>query len=199
MELAYALRGRPRNRAPRHYRLAGMLVRDADPHSDAAACAAIYAPYVAGSPVTFEEAPPDARELSARIAAAYAWLVAESDGAIAGYAYGSQHRERAAYRWAADVAVYIAAEHHRSGIGRTLYTHLFERLAGLGLWTLCAGVTQPNEASDGLHRAMGFTHVGTFRRIGWKGGAWHDVRWWQLDLRPHEPGPPREPDLGARG
>ena len=175
-----------------------MLVRDADPRSDAAACAAIYAPYVAGSPVSFEEVPPDAGALSARMAAAYAWLVAESDGAIAGYAYGSRHRDRAAYRWAADVAVYIATEHHRSGIGRTLYTHLFERLARLGLWTLCAGVTQPNEASDGLHRAMGFTSVGTFRRIGWKGDAWHDVRWWQLDLRPHEPGPPREPELGAR-
>ena len=177
-----------------------MLVRDADPASDdAAACAAYLRAYVAGSPATFEELPPGAQEFSARIAAAYAWLVAERDGAIAGYAYGSQHRERAAYRWAADVTVYVAAEHHRAGVARALYTNLFERLTALGLWTLCAGVTQPNEASDGLHRGMGFSSVGTFRRIGFKGGAWHDVRWWQLDLRPHEAGAPREPDIGPHG
>jgi L-amino acid N-acyltransferase YncA len=176
-----------------------MLIRDAEPERDAAACAAIYAPYVARSPATFEEVPPDAQEMAARIASAHAWLVAERDGALLGYAYGSRHRERAAYRWAADVAVYIDSAHHRAGVGRTLYGQLFERLAGVGLWTLCAGITVPNEASDALHRAMGFAPVGTFRRIGWKGGAWHDVRWWQLDLRPHEPGPPREPDLGARG
>ena len=104
--------------------------------------------------------------------------------------------ERAAYRWAADVAVYIRPEHHGAGVGRELYTRLFDRLRELGLWTLCAGITQPNDASNGLHRSMGFTPVGTYRRIGWKAGAWHDVQWWQLDLRPGEPGPPPEPGGG---
>jgi L-amino acid N-acyltransferase YncA len=169
-----------------------MLVRDADAQRDAAACAAIYAPYVSESVASFEAVPPEAPELRSRIAAAHAWLVAERDEDIVGYAYASTHNQRAAYRWAADVAVYIAAEHHRGGIGRTLYTVLFERLRALGLWTLCAGVTQPNDASNGLHRAMGFVPVGTYRRIGWKAGAWHDVLWFQLDLRPGEPGPPQE-------
>ncbi len=121
-----------------------------------------------------------------------AWIVAEHEGVTLGYAYGSRHRERAAYRWAADVAVYINSDHHRSGIGRALYTRLFEQLRAIGLWTLCAGITQPNEASNGLHRALGFVPVGTYRRIGWKAGAWHDVRWWHLDLHPGEPGPPEE-------
>jgi phosphinothricin acetyltransferase len=170
-----------------------MLVRDADAQRDAAACAAIYAPYVSDSVASFEALPPGAEEMSLRIAAAHVWLVAERDRVIVGYAYASTHNERAAYRWAADVAVYIAAEHHRGGIGRTLYAELFERLRALGLWTLCAGVTQPNDASNGLHRAMGFLPVGTYRRIGWKAGAWHDVLWLQLDLRPGEPGPPEEP------
>ena len=125
--------------------------------------------------------------------AAYAWLVAEPDGVPVGYAYGSRHRERAAYGWAADVAVYISAEHHRAGVGRALYTRLFQRLREIGLWTLCAGVTEPNAASNGLHRSMGFVSVGTYRRIGWKAGAWHDVQWWQLDLRPGDPGPPGRP------
>ena len=124
--------------------------------------------------------------------AAAAWVLAEHEGVTLGYAYGSRHRDRSAYRWAADVAVYIAADHHRAGVGRALYTHLFAQLRAIGLWTLCAGITLPNDASNGLHRALGFVPVGTYRRIGWKAGAWHDVQWWQLDLHPGEPGPPEE-------
>jgi L-amino acid N-acyltransferase YncA len=167
-----------------------MLIRDADPERDASACAGIYGPYVSDSVVSFEERPPAVEEMAGRIGAAYAWVLAEHEGVTLGYAYGSPHRERAAYRWAADVAIYIDANHHRSGIGRALYAGLFEQLRALGLWTLCAGITQPNEASNGLHRAVGFAPVGTYRRIGWKAGAWHDVQWWQLDLRPGDPGPP---------
>jgi L-amino acid N-acyltransferase YncA len=166
------------------------IVRDADPQRDAAACAAIYGPYVSDSVVSFELRPPTVKETVDRIRAAHAWVVAEREGVTVGYAYASPHRERAAYRWAADVAVYIDPGQHRSGVGRALYTRLFDQLRALGLWTLCAGITQPNEASNGLHRALGFHPVGTYRRIGWKAGAWHDVQWWQLDLRPGEPGPP---------
>jgi L-amino acid N-acyltransferase YncA len=170
-----------------------MVIRDADPQFDAAACAAIYAPYIIDSTASFEEVPPSAEEMSARMRAAHAWVVAEEGGAVVGYAYGSPHRERAAYRWAADVAVYIDAGHHRSGVGRALYARLFERLRAIGMWTLCAGVTLPNDASRGLHRAMGFVPVGIYRRIGWKAGAWHDVEWLALDLRGGEQGPPAEP------
>jgi len=172
--------------------MAEVLVRNVDPQRDAAACAAIYAPYVSDSVASFEATPPTAQEMARRIDAAYSWVIAEHEGVVLGYAYGSPHLERAAYRWAANVAVYIDAEHHRSGVGRALYTHLFKQLRAIGLWTLCAGVTQPNAASNGLHRAMGFVPVGTYRRIGWKAGAWHDVRWWQLDLRPDDPGSPGE-------
>jgi L-amino acid N-acyltransferase YncA len=172
-----------------------VIIRDADPDSDAAACAAIYAPYVSDSVASFEARPPTAAELSDRISAAHVWVVAEHDDGTVGYAYASTHNERAAYRWAADVAVYIDANHHRSGVGRALYTRLFQQLRAIGLWTLCAGITQPNDASNGLHRAMGFLPVGTYRRIGWKAGNWHDVLWLQLDLRPGEPGPPGELEM----
>lgn len=174
-----------------------MIVRDADPQRDAAACAAIYAPYVSDSVISFEATPPTVEETTERISTAFAWVVAEGEDELLGYAYGSRHRERAAYRWAADVAVYIDARHHRAGVGRALYTRLFEQLRAAGIWTLCAGVTQPNDASNGLHSAMGFVAVGTYRRIGWKAGAWHDVRWSQLDLRPDQPGPPDEPRIAA--
>jgi L-amino acid N-acyltransferase YncA len=168
------------------------LVREADPRRDAQACADVYAPYVADSIASFEDRPPSAAEMARRMAAAHVWLIAELGERQVGYAYGSRHRERAAYRWAADVAVYVSSEHHGAGVGRALYEQLLARLRAAGLWTLCAGVTQPNPASDGLHRAMGFEPVGTYRRIGWKAGGWRDVLWWQLDLRPGEPGPPAE-------
>jgi L-amino acid N-acyltransferase YncA len=167
-----------------------MTIRSAT-SKDAAACAAIYAPYVVETAISFEEAPPPAEQMAERIAAAHAWLVAESgDGAVAGYAYGSPHAERAAYRWTADVAIYLAPAHHRRGLGRALYEELFARLRDGGLCMLCAGVTLPNPASERLHLALGFEEVGTYRRIGYKLGAWHDVRWYQLDLRPGEHRPP---------
>lgn len=176
-----------------------MLVRHADPARDAAACAAIYAPYVAATSISFEEVPPTAAQLATLItetSARYPWLVLEGDdGAVTGYAYASQHRPRTAYRWAADVAIYVDPRRQRSGAGRALYEALFELLRRQRLYVACAGVTLPNDASVGLHRAFGFEHVGTHRSIGWKAGAWRDVSWWQLQLAPGGGGgePPPEP------
>jgi phosphinothricin acetyltransferase len=166
------------------------MPRPADPDRDGAACAAIYAPYVTGSVVSFEEEAPGAAEMTRRIAATTAthpWIVAERDGAVAGYAYASRHRDRAAYRWAADVAVYVDARHHGAGVGRELYAELLEQLRGRGLRWACAGIALPNPASVGLHEAFGFEPVGVYREIGFKAGGWHDVGWWQLDLGAREP------------
>jgi len=162
-----------------------MLVRHADRAHDAAACVAIYAPYVADSCVSFEEVVPTAEQFAAYIAATserYPWLVLEDRGAVVGYAYAAQHRARAAYRWAVDVGIYVDPARHRSGAGRALYQALFELLRRQRLRSACAGITLPNEASIGLHRALGFEHVGTYRSIGWKAGSWRDVSWWQLQL-----------------
>jgi L-amino acid N-acyltransferase YncA len=161
-----------------------VTVREADPELDAAACAAIYAPYVLDTVISFEEVPPSADRMADRIQAAHLWLVAEIDGSVIGFAYGSPHRERAAYRWAADTAIYVSDVHHGQGVGQALYRRLIDGLTAAGLRMLCAGVALPNPASTGLHEALGFEPVGTYRRIGWKFGAWHDVRWFQLDLRP---------------
>jgi len=176
-----------------------MIIRDGDPSTDAAACASIYAPYITDSVASFEELAPDAQEMAARMRGALAWVVAEDGGEVVGYACGSPHHERAAYRWAANVAVYIDSGHHRSGVGRALYTQLFDELRTIGMWVLCAGISLPNDASGGLHRAMGFVPVGVYRRIGWKLDAWHDVEWLALDLRPGESGPPAEPTPPPRG
>lgn len=150
--------------------------------ADAAACAAIYAPFVTGNWVSFELEPPDAPAMAERIAnygASHAWLVAEVDGAVAGYAYGSPHRERAAYASSCDVAVYVDPARARQGLGRALYAELLPLLGGKGHHAAFAGIALPNDASIGLHEAMGFTPVGVYREVGWKLGGWHDVGWWQ--------------------
>jgi phosphinothricin acetyltransferase len=174
-----------------------MLIRNADSERDAATCAAIYAPYVLDTAISLEEVAPTPAELSARIdrtSRTHPWLVAEDGGEVIGYAYGSQHRERACYRWAADVAVYVDPRHQRHGAGRTLYEAVLRLLARQGYQTACAGITLPNEASVGLHEACGFRHVGVYRRIGFKLGAWWDVGWWQRGLAAGpDDGPPSEP------
>ena len=163
------------------------MIRPAEPR-DAPACAAIYAPYVSDSIVSFEAEPPSATQMQGRIEAAHLWLVAEDEGEICGYAYGSPHREREAYRWAADVAIYLSPAHHRRGLGRRLYSELFNGLRERGIWVVCAGIALPNPASEGLHRAMGFVEVGVYRRIAFKLGRWIDTRWYQLELRPRQLG-----------
>ncbi len=171
-----------------------MRIRDAEPGHDAAACAAIYAPHVEHSAVSFEEVAPDAAAMAVRIEATQAthpWLVAVDGGGVRGFAYGCRHRERAAYRWAADVSVYVDAEARRAGVGRALYAELLDRLRAAGLHTACAGITLPNPASVSLHESFGFEPVGVYRRIGWKEGAWRDVGWWQLQLVPPGPEDPR--------
>jgi phosphinothricin acetyltransferase len=163
--------------------------------ADAAACAAIYEPYVRHTAITFEVDPPTPAEVGERIAEAsrtHAWLVLEQDGAVTGYAYGTPFKARAAYRWSCEVSVYLAPPQHRRGGGRALYDALFARLAERGYRTAVAGMTLPNEASVALHRALGFEPVGTYRRIGWKHGRWHDVAWVQRTLRTDED-PPIEP------
>ncbi len=128
-----------------------------------------------------------------RIGATHPWLVAESDGAVAGFAYACEHRSRAAYRWAVDVSVYVGEADRGQGLGRRLYIELFECLRDQRFRVACAGVTLPNEASVALHEGLGFVPVGVYRRIGWKHGAWRDVGWWQLDLSPDAADPPEEP------
>jgi phosphinothricin acetyltransferase len=173
-----------------------LTIRDADPQRDAAACAAIYAPHVDESPVSFEEQAPDAGEMAARIeryGGSHAWLVAEREGQVVGYAYATAFNERPAYRWSTSVSVYIDEGERGEGVGRALYEALFDRLRERGFRMACAGITLPNEASVGLHEHLGFELVGVNREIGWKQGAWRDVGWYQLELAPAPAGPPPEP------
>src|SRR5215813_6640218 len=139
------------------------MIRLATPE-DGAALAAIYDPIVANTTISFETDPPGAAEMGRRVGSILEhapWLV-DDDGGVRGYAYASRHRERAAYAWAVDAAVYVAAEHRRSGVGRRLYRRLFELLQLQGFTVVCAGITLPNEGSVGLHESLGFRPVGVY-------------------------------------
>ncbi len=165
--------------------------------SDAAAVQAIYAPFCRdNSHVSFEVEPPTIEEIARRIAwtlPQFPWLVAEDRGEVLGYAYASTHNERAAYRWSANAAIYLGEGARRKGVGRALYTSLFSVLRLQGYYSVFAGITLPNPASEGLHRAMGFQAVGIYRSVGYKAGSWRDTAWFCLPLREPaaNPVPPR--------
>jgi L-amino acid N-acyltransferase YncA len=167
-------------------------IRDAC-EADARACAEIYAPYVTDSAISFESEPPQSGVMARRIADAvrtHAWLVLEEQDQVIGYAYGGPFRSRRAYDWSCEVSVYLERGRRRTGGGRALYGALLARLSERGFRTVVAGMTLPNDASVGLHRAMGFEEIGTFRRVGWKHGRWHDVAFMQRAIGAEAEAPP---------
>lgn len=162
---------------------------------DAAAILRIYETYIKNTRVTFEIEVPTVSEFEARmerITVQFPWLVCEVNGEIAGYAYGSKHGERAAYRWSADLSVYINEKFHRRGIATALYHGVTELLRRQGYFTVYAGVSTPNPKSEAFHEALGFRNLGEFKNVGYKLGAWCGVAWYELPLaeyvaEPEEP------------
>jgi len=166
-------------------------IRLVDP-DDTEAVAAIYAPVVRETVISFEETPPTPDEMRARIAEtlpAHPWLVCEREGRVVGYAYAHAHRSRPAYRWSVDVSVYVHADARGAGVGTALYESLFALLREQGFVNAYAGVGLPNPASVALHESVGFERVGTYEHVGYKHGAWHDVRWFHLVLRDRDERP----------
>jgi L-amino acid N-acyltransferase YncA len=161
---------------------ASPLVRPATPH-DGAAIAAIYAPYVEASIVTFEEIPPTAAAMTERLAAApIPWVIAEREQQVIGYATVSAWKPRSAYRFAVEFGVYVAPAAQRSGAGSALYRDLLARCAAAGIHTVLAGIALPNDASVAMHERLGFAHVGTLREVGFKFARRIDVGYWQRQV-----------------
>ncbi len=168
--------------------------------ADAGPVAAVYARYVRGGHATFEEEPPDAAEIAARMAGAprRPWLVAERDDEVVGFAHAASHRPRAAYRWTVETSVYLLPSESRRGTATALYGVLLPQLRRLGYALALAAIARPNDPSEALHSSLGFTHVGTVPGAGWKLGNWHDLTWWALPLSTPSAGRPAEP-LGWDG
>lgn len=122
--------------------------------------------------------------------AQFPWLVARDGERVVGFAKASPYRARDAYAWTAEVSVYVSAP--RRGLGRALYQRLVPLLRAQGFCVLLAGITQPNHASVAFHEAFGFRRCGTYTRVGFKNGAWHDVGYWELQLHGDAPPAPRK-------
>jgi phosphinothricin acetyltransferase len=147
---------------------------------DAAAIAAIYAPHVRQGLATFELAPPDAKEIAARMRAiagdGHPWIVAERAARVIGYAYAGPYRLRPAYRYTTEDSIYLAADAMGQGIGRRLLAALIAACEARGDRQMIAVIGDAgNAASIGVHAAAGFAHVGVLRSAGRKFGRWIDV------------------------
>ena len=150
---------------------------------DAEALAAIYAPYVMETTISFEWVPPTADEFRARMASVmceYPYLVCEREGEIVGYAYAHRAVERYSYRFCAELSVYVRRDARERGIGSLLYRALIALCREVRLQTLFGIVTDPNEPSFRLHEKLGFTRVGHFPHAGQKFDRWIDVVWYSL-------------------
>jgi L-amino acid N-acyltransferase YncA len=155
--------------------------------ADAPALLEIYAPFVRDTAVSFEAEVPSMQAMAARIAKAqtcWAFIVAEEQGTILGYAYATQLRERAAYRFSCETSVYLAPSAQGRGIASALYRQLIDELQKLGYCNAFAAIALPNAPSVKLHEAMGFASCGVFPHAGWKFEQWHDIGWWHKALLP---------------
>jgi phosphinothricin acetyltransferase len=157
-----------------------MRIREADA-ADLAAITAIYAHHVRAGTGTFEEEPPGAPEVAARMAkvqgAGWAWLVAEGEaGEILGYGYYSQFRDRSAYRFCAEDSIYVRDDVRGMGVGKALVQAVLDHAAARGFRQMLAVIgDSENAGSIGLHAALGFRQVGSMRAVGLKFGRWLDV------------------------
>jgi phosphinothricin acetyltransferase len=170
------------------------MIRLAQP-SDANEILSIYAPYITNTSFTFEAEVPPGNAFAERIKnylISWPWLVYEIDGKIAGYAYGSQYRERIGYQWCVECSVYIHDDFQRRGIAKKLYAALFEILKKQGYRNVYAVINLPNDKSVQLHESCGFTWFASYENVGFKLGKWKTVGWWQLTINEYndEPLPP---------
>ena len=154
--------------------------------ADAGGIAGVYNYYILNSPATFEEQAVDEAGMRARMSSGmehgYPWVVAEAAGRIVGYAYAGLWKARSAYRYSAEVSIYLDHESTAGGLGTRLYTVLFAELRKRQVHILIGGITLPNPASQALHEKFGMKKVAHFERVGFKQNQWWDVGYWQMEL-----------------
>lgn len=162
--------------------------------SDCDEIAAIYAPYVTDSVVSFEEVAPDGEEMWRRMQESlkrHVWLVCEGEDGVMGFAYAGVHRQRKAYQWVTEVSIYVHPDHRKRGLATALYYALHDILGKQGYVLTYAGMTLPNPPSKGFHESFGYKQFAEYENSGYKFGNWHSTGWWKRPLR-ELPNPPEE-------
>jgi L-amino acid N-acyltransferase YncA len=163
--------------------------------ADVGAITRIYAHAVLTGTATFEIDPPDEAEMARRLRAlldsGYPYLVAEAGTDIVGYAYAAAYRARPAYHWSVEDSIYVAPDAARRGVGRALLARLLDEAAARGFRQMIAVIGDSNQVpSIELHRALGFSLVGTLMSVGFKHGRWLDTVLMQRPLGPGDTTPP---------
>jgi phosphinothricin acetyltransferase len=157
--------------------------------SDAEAICGIYNYYIEHTVITFEEIPLSIGEMEERIrkiSSKYPYLVWEENEKVTGYSYINTWKERAAYRYAAELSIYLENGKQGKGVGRTLLTRILEEVRKTDIHVLVSGITLPNDRSTALHEKFGFKKIAQFNEIGYKDNNWLDVGYWELILKPGE-------------
>ncbi len=147
--------------------------------NDIATITAIYAHYVKTSPVTFDIEAPDADQMAEKFArlqkAGHPLIIAQHQDQIAGFAYASSYRERPAYRFTCEDAIYLAPDMVGFGLGSLLLGELVKRARAFGFNQMIAIITDGTDNSIGLHKKHGFEIFGRFPELGYKFNRWHDT------------------------
>lgn len=164
---------------------------------DAGEIVSIYRHYVEETAITFDNEVPSVDEMRERILQNrhdYPWLVVSNNDELLGYAYAGRHRIKSAYQWSPESTIYLRHTERGKEIGKILYRTLLSVVRLQGFCTVYAGITVPNERSERLHRALGFSEIGTFSKSGFKLGQWHDVKWFEYfpGVHPAMPDPPKK-------
>jgi phosphinothricin acetyltransferase len=150
--------------------------------ADAAIIADIYNYYIKNTTITFEEQSIDAVEMLSRIekiTARYPWFVYEQEGQVIGYAYASSWKSRTAYRYNAELTIYLQPDQKGQGVGTILAKHVINLLREQKIHSVISVVTLPNQASAALHKKLGFQKIAVFKEVGYKFEQWLDVAYWQ--------------------
>lgn len=153
---------------------------------DSAAICQIYNHYILSSSASFEEQPLSEETMAQRIAelsARFPWLVYQQHGQVVAYAYLSAWKPRSAYRFSAESSIYLAPNAQSKGLGKQLYQQLLKQLDDYPISTVLAGISLPNQASEGLHQSLGFRKVAELEKVGYKFGRWINVAYWQLQIK----------------
>ena len=154
--------------------------------NDAKKIREIYTPYVTGTEFTFHFEVPSISFFEKKIVHAqqkHCWLVYELGNEILGYAYATEHRPKNAYQWVVESTIYLDVNHKSKGVGTALYKALLFALEEQGFCKVLAGLTVPNETSEKFHHKFGFKQFAQYTKIGFKNGKWHDVDWFELDIK----------------
>jgi len=152
--------------------------------SDLDAISRIYDHYVATTHVTFDIDPPtegqrrswfDRFSPDGRLQI----FVAEKPDGVLGYACSTPFKDRAAYEISVETTVYLAPGAVGGGLGRRLMQALIEALERARVHRAYAGVALPNDASESLHRGLGYRRIGVLTEVGRKLDRYWDVAWYE--------------------